>query len=43
MKPSSLKASSLFLVLCLFVVAGATRLLSLGDHWTSDEAGVVGP
>ena len=39
MKPFSLKDFSLFLALCLFVVAGATRLLSLGTHWTSDEAG----
>ena len=38
MKPLSLKNFSLFLVLCLLVVVGATRLLSLGAHWTSDEA-----
>ena len=39
MKPLSLKTPSLFFGVCLFVVAGATRLLSLGAHWTSDEAG----
>ena len=39
MKSLSLKTSSLFLGTCLFVVAGATRLFSLGDHWTGDEAG----
>ena len=39
MKPFSLKISPLFFGVCLFVVAGATRLLSLGAHWTSDEAG----
>ena len=39
MKPLSQKTSSLFFGVCLFVVAGATRLLSLGAHWTSDEAG----
>ena len=39
MKLLPLKNFSLFLVLCLFVIVGATRLLSLGDHWTSDEAG----
>ena len=39
MKPLSLKTSSLFLGVCLFVVASVSRLFSLGDHWTSDEAG----
>ena len=39
MKPLFLKNSSLFFGVCLFVVAGATRLFSLGAHWTSDEAG----
>ena len=39
MKPLSQKTSSLFFSVCLFVVAGATRLFSLGAHWTSDEAG----
>ena len=34
-----MKTSSLFLGVCLFVVASVSRLLSLGDHWTSDEAG----
>ena len=39
MKPFSLKTSSLFFGVCLFVVASATRLFSLGAHWTSDERG----
>ncbi len=39
MKPLSQKTSSVLFGVCLFVVAGATRLLSLGAHWTSDEAG----
>ena len=39
MKPFSQKTSSLFFGACLFVVASATRLFSLGAHWTSDEAG----
>ncbi len=39
MKSLSRKNFSLFFILCLFVIAGATRLLSLGAHWTSDEAG----
>ena len=39
MKPLSLKTLSLFFGVCLFVVASAPRLLSLGAHWTSDEAG----
>ncbi|MYE91669.1 phospholipid carrier-dependent glycosyltransferase [Candidatus Poribacteria bacterium] len=39
MKPLTQKTSSLFLVLCLFVAASMSRLFSLGDHWTSDEAG----
>ena len=39
MKPLSLKTSSLFFGVCLFVVASMPRLFSLGAHWTSDEAG----
>ena len=39
MKPLSPKTSSLFLGVCLFVAASVSRLFSLGDHWTSDEAG----
>ena len=39
MKPLSQKTLSLFFSVCLFVVAGVSRLFSLGDHWTSDEAG----
>ena len=39
MKPLSLKTYSLFFGVCLFVAASAPRLLSLGAHWTSDEAG----
>ena len=39
MKPLVLKTSSLFFSVCLFVVASASRLFSLGAHWTSDEAG----
>ena len=39
MKPFSLKTSSLFFGMCLFVVASVSRLFSLGAHWTSDEAG----
>ncbi len=39
MKPFSPKISSLFFGVCLFVVASASRLFSLGDHWTSDEGG----
>ena len=39
MKPLSQKTSSLFLGVCLFVAAGASRLFSLGAHWTSDEGG----
>ena len=38
MKPFSLKTSSLFFGV-LFVVASASRLFSLGAHWTSDEGG----
>ena len=39
MKPLSPKTSSLFFGVCLFVIASMPRLFSLGDHWTSDEAG----
>ena len=39
MKSLPLKTFSLFFGVCLFVVAGATRLFSLGAHWTSDEGG----
>ncbi len=39
MKPFSQKTSSLFFSVCLFVVASASRLFSLGVHWTSDERG----
>ena len=39
MKPFSLKTSSVFFGMCLFVAASVPRLFSLGDHWTSDEAG----
>ena len=39
MKPFSPKTSSLFFGVCLFVVASASRLFSLGAHWTSDEGG----
>ncbi len=39
MKLFSQKTSSLFFGVCLFVVASVSRLFSLGDHWTSDEAG----
>ena len=39
MKLLSLKTSSLFFGVCLFVVASVSRLFSLGAHWTSDEAG----
>ena len=39
MKPLSQKTSSLFLGVCLFVAASASRLFSLGAHWTSDEGG----
>ena len=39
MKPSSQKTPSIFFGVCLFVVASASRLFSLGAHWTSDEAG----
>ena len=39
MKPLSQKTSSLFIGVCLFVVASMPRLFSLGAHWTSDEAG----
>ena len=39
MKPLSLKISSLFFGVCLFVVASVPRLFSLGAYWTSDEAG----
>ena len=39
MKPFSQKTSSLFFGVCLFVVASASRLFSLGPRWTSDEAG----
>ena len=39
MKPPSLKTSSLFFSVCLFVAASVPRLFSLGAHWTSDEAG----
>ena len=39
MKPLSLKTSSLFFGVCLFVVVSVPRLFSLGAHWTSDEGG----
>ena len=39
MKPLSQKTSSLFFSVCLFAAASMSRLFSLGDHWTSDEAG----
>ena len=39
MKPFSLKTSSLFFAVCLFLVASVPRLFSLGNHWTSDEGG----
>ena len=39
MKPFSQKTSSLLFSVCLFVAASASRLFSLGAHWTSDEAG----
>ena len=39
MKPLSLKTSSLFFGVYLFVAASMPRLFSLGDHWTSDEGG----
>ena len=39
MKPLSQKTLSLFFSVCLFAVASASRLFSLGAHWTSDEAG----
>ena len=39
MKPFSQKTSSLFFGVCLFIAASASRLFSLGAHWTSDEAG----
>ena len=39
MKPFSQKTSSLFFAVCLFVAASASRLFSLGAHWTSDEGG----
>ena len=39
MKPFSLKTSSLFFGVCLFVAASVPRLFSLGAHWTSDEVG----
>ena len=39
MKLFSQKTSSLLFGVCLFVAASASRLFSLGDHWTSDEAG----
>ncbi len=39
MKPFSQKTSSIFFAVCLFVVASASRLFSLGAHWTSDEVG----
>ena len=39
MKPIPLKTSSLFFGVCLFLIVSASRLLSLGAHWTSDEAG----
>ena len=39
MKPLSQKTLSLFFGVCLFVAASMPRLFSLGDHWTSDEAG----
>ncbi|MYE89023.1 phospholipid carrier-dependent glycosyltransferase [Candidatus Poribacteria bacterium] len=39
MKQLSLKTLSLFFGVCLFVAASASRLFSLGAHWTSDERG----
>ncbi len=39
MKPFSRKTPSIFFGMCLFVVASASRLFSLGAHWTSDEGG----
>ena len=39
MKLFSLKTSSLFFGVCLFLVASISRLFSLDAHWTSDEAG----
>ena len=39
MKLLSLKTSSPFFGVCLFVAASVPRLFSLGDHWTSDEGG----
>ena len=39
MKPFTLKTSSFFFGVCLFVAASLPRLFSLGAHWTSDEAG----
>ena len=39
MKPLSQKTSSLFFGVCLFVAVSASRLFSLGAHWTSDEGG----
>ena len=39
MKLFSQKTSSLLFGVCLFVVASASRLFSLGAHWTSDERG----
>ena len=39
MKTLTLKTSSLFFSVCLFVVASMSRLFSLGAHWTSDERG----
>ena len=37
MKPISLKTSSLFFGVCLFLATSVPRLFSLGAHWTSDE------
>ncbi|RKU12184.1 hypothetical protein C6502_06680 [Candidatus Poribacteria bacterium] len=39
MKPLSEKTLSIFFAVCLFVIASASRLFSLGAHWTSDERG----
>ena len=39
MKLLSLKTSSPFFGVCLFVAASVPRLFSLGAHWTSDEGG----
>ena len=39
MKPFSQKTFSLLFGVFLFVATSVPRLFSLGDHWTSDEAG----